>query len=472
VINLRFLDLFKPISRIIPEVKAPVRKVSFQNRLLWTLFALIIYFVMSETPLYGIPIIQGADTFQTVRIVFASQRGTLMELGIGPIVTAGLIIQLLAGSEIISFDRNNSEDRGLFTTASKFFSLVMIIVQSSLYILSGQYGDVTLVKSSLIFIQLLSAGVIIMMLDELVQKGWGIGSGISLFIVAGITQTIWWSSFSFVQMGDGKKYGAILAFIDGIWQKQEVWQWFYRPDGWPDMIGFSTTIAVFLIVVYFEGMRVELPIAHSNYRGYRGKMPLKLLYVSNIPVILAYSLFASLHMFAQLIWSRWNASNSSFWLNMIAMYEQTDQGPSAIGGMVYYTTSPRTLSRVFQDPVHAMIYALIVIAFCIIFSITWLQIGGQSADQMADQLINSGMQVPGFRRDKRPVMAILNRYIPTITIIGGALVGALAAFSDFFGVFGSGTGALLAVSILYQYYQTMVQEQIEDIYPILKGAMK
>ncbi|MCX6643418.1 MAG: preprotein translocase subunit SecY, partial [Candidatus Bathyarchaeota archaeon] len=234
MINLRFLDLFKPISRIIPEVKAPVRKVSFQNRLLWTLFALIIYFVMSETPLYGISIIQGADTFQTVRIVFASQRGTLMELGIGPIVTAGLIIQLLAGSEIISFDRNSSEDRGLFTTASKFFSLVMIIIQSSLYILSGQYGDVTLVKSSLIFIQLLSAGVIIMMLDELVQKGWGIGSGISLFIVAGITQTIWWSSFSFVQMGDGKKYGAILAFIDGIWQKQEVWKWFYRPDGWPD----------------------------------------------------------------------------------------------------------------------------------------------------------------------------------------------------------------------------------------------
>ncbi len=141
MIALRFLELFKPISRIIPEVKPPERKVSFQNRLIWTLLALLIYFIMSEIPLYGIPITAGSDTFTAYRVIFASTRGTLMELGIGPIVTAGLIIQLLAGSDIISFDRSNAEDRGLFTTASKFFSIVMIIIQATLYIISGQYGD-------------------------------------------------------------------------------------------------------------------------------------------------------------------------------------------------------------------------------------------------------------------------------------------------------------------------------------------
>jgi preprotein translocase SecY subunit len=429
---------------------------------------------MSETPLYGIPISQGTDSFQTLRVIFASQRGTLMELGIGPIVTAGLIIQLLAGSDIISFDRADAEDRGLFTTASKFFSLVMIIVQATMYILSGQYGDVTLAKSSLIFAQLLAAGIIIMLLDELVQKGWGIGSGISLFIVAGITQTVWWSSFSFVTSPyDGKAYGAIIAFFQSIFSGKAVWEWFYRPSGSPDMIGFFTTILVFLVVVYMEGMRVELPIAHSSYRGYRGRMPIKLLYVSNIPVILASALFANIHLFAQIIWSKWNVDNSNFWLNMLGMYTQASgQSPSAIGGLAYYTNPPRTLSLVAQDPIHAAVFSLIMISFCIVFSITWLQIGGQSADQMAEQLLESGMQVPGFRRDKKPISTLLNKYIPTITIIGGALVGALAAFSDFLGVFGSGTGALLAVSILYQYYQTMVQEQVEDIYPFLKGAFQ
>jgi preprotein translocase subunit SecY len=91
---------------------------------------------------------------------------------------------------------------------------------------------------------------------------------------------------------------------------------------------------------------------------------------------------------------------------------------------------------------------------------------------MADQLLGSGMQIPGFRRSRRPLVNLLNRYIPTITIISGLIVGTLAALSEFLGVFGSGMGALLCVSILYQYYQTMVQEQVEDLYPFLRGAFR
>jgi len=472
VIALRFLELFKPISRVIPEVKPPERKVSFQNRLIWTFLALLIYFIMSEIPLYGIPVTAGGDTYTAYRVIFASTRGTLMELGIGPIVTAGLIIQLLAGSDIISFDRRNAEDRGLFTTASKFFSILMIIVQATLYIISGQYGEATLVKSLLIFGQLLVAGIIIMLLDELVQKGWGIGSGISLFIVGGITANIWWMSFSFINY-DSRAYGAIVAFFQGILSGMPVLEWFYRSNGAPDMIGFFTTLAVFLFVIYVEGMRVELPISHSMYRGYRGRMPIKLLYVSNIPVILAYALFANFQMIGQFVWSKWNIANDNNWLNWLGTFQYSSTGSvTATGGLVYYITAPGTLQKVLSAPVQAIIYALIVIVFCVIFSITWLEIGGLGAEDMADQLLNSGMQIPGFRRNRQPIVTLLNRYIPTITIIGGAIVGALAAFSDFFGVFGSGMGALLAVSILYQYYQTMVQEQVADLYPFLRGAFE
>jgi preprotein translocase SecY subunit len=472
VIVLRFLELFKPISRVIPEVKPPERKVSFQNRLIWTLLALLIYFIMAEIPLYGIPVTTSGDTFTAYRVIFASSRGTLMELGIGPIVTAGLIIQLLAGSDIISFDRSSAEDRGLFTTASKFFSIVMIIIQASLYIISGQYGSVTLTKALLLFGQLLVAGLIIMLLDELVQKGWGIGSGISLFIVGGITANIWWMSFSFINY-DGRAYGAIVAFVQGIWTRLPVPSWFFRSNGAPDMIGFFTTIVVFLVVIYMEGMRVELPISHSQYRGYRGRMPIKLLYVSNIPVILAYALFANFQMVGQFLWSRWNVANDNNWLNWLGTFTYSSSGqPVSTGGLVYYITSPQTLQGVMNNPIRAILYALIVILFCVIFSMTWLEIGGLGAEDMADQLLESGMQVPGFRRNKQPIVTLLNRYIPTITIIGGAIVGALAAISDFFGVFGSGMGALLAVSILYQYYQTMVQEQVADLYPFLRGAFE
>ena len=467
---MRFLDLFKPISPYIPEVRPPQRKVSFNTRLLWTLAALIIYLVMNQIPLYGIAQSTGSDPFATMRIIFASNRGTLMELGIGPIVTAGLIIQLLAGSEIISFDRSDPEDRGLFTTASKLFSFIMVIVQAGLYIVSGVYGVITTRQSILIFVQLLAAGFVLMMLDELVQKGWGIGSGISLFIVAGITQNIWWMSFSPFSVGaDGRSYGALIAFFQGIFNGLPAIDWVFRGN-LPDMIGFLMTLAVFAFVVYVEGMRVEIPISHSSYRGYRSRMPIKLLYVSNIPVILAYAMFANFQLIGQFVWTRWNQDNTNFLLNMFGMYNQTDQGTYPIGGLSYYVTSPGSLSGVMADPVKALVYLLIVVSFCVIFSITWLEIGGLGADQMADQLLQSGMQVSGFRRSRKPLEKLLNRYIPTITVIGGMIIGALAAFSEFFGVFGSGMGALLAVSILYQYYQTMVQEQVEDLYPFLRGA--
>ncbi|OGD54110.1 preprotein translocase subunit SecY [Candidatus Bathyarchaeota archaeon RBG_13_60_20] len=470
---VRFLDLFKPVSRFIPEVRAPQKKVPFNARLMWTLAALIVYLIMSEIPLYGVTTGGTTDPYATLRIIFASNRGTLLELGIGPIVTAGLIIQLLAGSNIISFDRSDPEDRGLFTTASKVFSFVMVIVQASLYIVSGVYGVISTTQSVLIFVQLLAAGMVIMMLDELVQKGWGIGSGISLFIVAGITQNIWWMSFSIAPPpgGDGRSYGAIVALFQGIMGGLAPLEWIYR-SGWPDMIGFLMTLVVFAFVVYVEGMRVEIPISHSSYRGYRSRMPIKLLYVSNIPVILAYAMFANIQLVGQFVWSRWNADNTNFVFNMLGMYNRTESGGmDAIGGLAYYTTSPGSLSGVAADPIRAMLYLLIVVGFCVLFSLTWLEIGGLGADQMADQLLQSGMQVAGFRRSKKPLEKLLNRYIPTITLIGGMIVGLLAATSEFFGVFGSGMGALLAVSILYQYYQTMVQEQVEDLYPFLRGAL-
>jgi preprotein translocase subunit SecY len=309
-----------------------------------------------------------------------------------------------------------------------------------------------------------------MLLDELIQKGWGIGSGISLFIVAGITKTIWWSSFALYTVGDGKRYGAIPALLQSIFSGEPVWDWLHRTGGWPDMLGLLTTFAVFAVVVYIEGMKIELPISHSLYRGFRGKMPIKLLYVSNIPVILAYAVFANIQLLGQQVFFRFNQDSTNKALNLLGTYNATSGRPT--GGLAYYVSSPGALDAVMADPIRALIYTLIVVGVCILFSITWLEIGGLGAENMADQLLGSGMQIPGFRRSRRPLVNLLNRYIPTITIISGLIVGTLAALSEFLGVFGSGMGALLCVSILYQYYQTMVQEQVEDLYPFLRGAFR
>jgi len=212
----RFLRAFEPLIKIMPEVRSPRRKVNFNERVFWTALGLIIYFVMSEVPLYGVGRI-GGDSLIYYRVIFASRRGTIMELGIGPIVTAGLILQMLAGSKLIEVDFSNPDDRALFTGASKVLSMIMTAFEASAYIVSGIFGRLSFAQSIIIFTQLLIAGLIIILLDEMIQKGWGIGSGISLFILGGVAQKIMINCFSVIPVGGVtepvRAYGIVPALI-------------------------------------------------------------------------------------------------------------------------------------------------------------------------------------------------------------------------------------------------------------------
>jgi protein transport protein SEC61 subunit alpha len=461
----RFLSLFGPLSRFLPEVGSPTRKVSFNEKLFWTAMALIIYLVMSEVSLYNVG--GGGWDLENLRIIFASNRGTLTELGIGPIVTGGLILQLLIGSNIVNADLSNTEDRALFTAATKVFSILLTGVQAGAYLIGGVYGSLTLVTALVVFIQLLIAGIVLMLLDEMMQKGWGIGSGISLFILAGVAQRIMWDSFGITAtMQDGKIYGAFIALGQTILGGQPLANAFFRYDSTgaitnlPTMLGLITTVVVFIIVIYMEGVRVELPLSHANYRGFRGKYPIKLLYVSNLPVIFASALFANVYVFAQLLQSQFP---NNFLVNLLGTFG--GEGGSPTGGLAYYVTAPRSLTSVCADPVRALAFVGMMVTFAVIFSITWLEVGGLGPGTVAKQLVDSGMQIPGFRRSGKSIEMILKRYIPVVTILGGALIGLIAAVSEFFGVFGTGTGILLAVGILYQYYQLLVQEQVAEMYP-------
>ncbi|MCW4052140.1 MAG: preprotein translocase subunit SecY [Candidatus Bathyarchaeota archaeon] len=489
----RFLNLFKPMARFLPEAKPPGRRVGFNQKLLWTALALIVYLIMAEIPLYGLQAGESGFEMSYLRVIFASNRGTLLELGIGPIVTAGLILQLLAGSGMIGVDMSNPEDRGLFTTASKFFSILLTGVQAFAYIIGGVYGQLPTPVSIVIFLQLLFAGIIIMLLDEMVQKGWGIGSGISLFIMAGVAQRIMWDSFALTPgLADQKSYGAFPALAQTIGSGQPIFSTaldyvpfnatsgeaahfipaidnaFIRPQNLPSLLGFITTIAVFLVVIYVEGVRVELPVSHADYRGYRGRYPIKLLYVSNLPVIFASALFANVYFFSQIIWSNFNQSNTNFFLNILGQYNWVGNQPQPIGGLVYYVIAPRSILDVVLNPARAIVFAVLLIAFCIVFSITWLEVGGLGPSTVAKQLVDSGMHIPGYRRSTRPIEAVLKRYIPAVTILGGVTVGLIAALADFFGVFGTGMGVLLSVGIIYQYYQQLMQERVAEMYPAFR----
>ena len=108
----------------------------------------------------------------------------------------------------------------------------------------------------------------------------------------------------------------------------------------------------------------------------------------------------------------------------------------------------------------------------ITFALFWVKTSGMDASNLASQIINSGLQIPGFRKDPRVMEAILNRYVMPLTVMGGAAVGLLASCADLLGALVRGTGLLLAVMIIYKMYEDISQQHAYDMYPSLKNLIK
>ncbi len=460
-----FSGFIKGITTVLPEIKKPIRSPTLTEKLLWTAIALALYLTMAQIPLYGVQV-GGSDPNAYARIIFASSRGSLMELGIGPIVTAGLILQLLKGSEIIRLDFKKAEDRALFTSATKFLTFVVILMEASAYIFGGAFGR-NLSSSTIlvILLQLFAAGVVVMMLDELVQKGWGLGSGISLFILAGVAQTVMWSILSTLPAGQGS-FGVLPFTIQSIFAGA-LSNALFRPGGLPSLFTLALSVLVILVIIYVEGVRIEIPITSTQYRGFAGVYPIKLLYVSNIPVILTSALIANLTFLSQFIYA--NYSNNPL-LTWFANYNATNPG-QLTGGLLYYMTSPRLPEVVVHEPIRAVTYVLFLVVFAVLFAKIWVEIGGLSPKTVAQSLLDAKVQVPGFRRAGDSVEGILSRYIPTVTIVGAIFIGLLASTSDLLGVFGSGIGILLMIDIILQYYQLLVREHVETMMPRLGAVL-
>ncbi|AIC15628.1 preprotein translocase subunit SecY [Nitrososphaera viennensis] len=461
--------VIRSASAYVPQVPKPKKKITLTEKFAWTGIALLLYLVMGQIPLYGVTSDPKFDFLAFARVIFAAQQGTLMELGIGPIVTAGLLMQLLKGSDLIRLDFKNPDDRSLFTSATKIVTIIVIVAEGALYGVSV-YGPLVAGPHiiGVVVAQLIGASVLVMLLDELVQKGWGVGSGLSLFIMAGIAQTILWSVFSPFPAQDGPT--GILPFtiqstIDGHGQDA-----FFRQGQLPSLFALGLTVGVILVLVYIEGIHVDIPIVSTKYRGFTAVYPIKLLYTSVIPVILSSALIANAVFMGQMMWANYNPNNANPAFNWIAQFDPSSQ-QTPTGGILYYITSPRSLDHVAADPVRAIIYVIFFTAIVTVFSRLWVELGGLSARTAAKNLLDADVQVPGFRRSENSVESLLNRYIPSLTIISGVIIGLLASLSDILNVFGSGTGILLMVNIMVSYYQTLVKEQVDTYMPKLAALL-
>uniref|UniRef100_H2ZA98 Translocon Sec61/SecY plug domain-containing protein n=1 Tax=Ciona savignyi TaxID=51511 RepID=H2ZA98_CIOSA len=465
---VKFLELIKPFCAVLPEIEKPQRKIQFREKVLWTAITLFIFLVCCQIPLFGIMSSDSADPFYWMRVMMASNRGTLMELGISPIVTSGLIMQLLAGAKLIEVG-DSPKDRALFNGAQKLFGMVIAIGQSVVYVMTGMYGDPTDMGAGiclLIIIQLFVATLIVLLLDELLQKGYGLGSGISLFIATNICETIVWKAFSpaTVNTGKGTEFeGAVIALFHLLATRSDkvraLREAFYRQN-LPNLMNLMATVFVFGVVIYFQGFRVDLPIKSARYRGQQSSYPIKLFYTSNIPIILQSALVSNLYVISQMLAVRFRGN---FIISLLGVWGDVEGGGPArsypIGGLCYYLSPPESFSGMLSDPIHALVYVAFMLGSCAFFSKTWIEVSGSAAKDVAKQLKEQQMVMRGHR--EKSMIHELNRYIPTAAAFGGLCIGALSVMADFIGAIGSGTGILLAVTIIYQYFEIFVKEQAE-----------
>uniref|UniRef100_A0A3B1JID9 SEC61 translocon subunit alpha 1a n=1 Tax=Astyanax mexicanus TaxID=7994 RepID=A0A3B1JID9_ASTMX len=403
---IKFLEVIKPFCAVLPEIQKPERKIQFREKVLWTAITLFIFLVCCQIPLFGIMSSDSADPFYWMRVILASNRGTLMELGISPIVTSGLIMQLLAGAKIIEVG-DTPKDRALFNGAQKLFGMIITIGQAIVYVMTGMYGDPSEMGAGiclLIIIQLFVAGLIVLLLDELLQKGYGLGSGISLFIATNICETIVWKAFSptTVNTGRGTEFeGAIIALFHLLATRTDkvraLREAFYRQN-LPNLMNLIATVFVFAVVIYFQGFRVDLPIKSARYRGQYNTYPIKLFYTSNIPIILQSALVSNLYVISQMLSTRFSGN---FLVNLLGTWSDTSSGGPAraypVGGLCYYLSPPESFGSVLDDPVHAVIYIVFMLGSCAFFSKTWIEVSGSSAKDVAKQLKEQQMVMRGHR---------------------------------------------------------------------------
>jgi preprotein translocase subunit SecY len=125
----------------------------------------------------------------------------------------------------------------------------------------------------------------------------------------------------------------------------------------------------------------------------------------------------------------------------------------------------------WQIGLHVLVDAFILIAGGIVFALFWIETTGMGAKPTARKVFNSGMQIPGFRRNIGSIEKVMQRYIPKVTVIGGAFIGLLTLFASMMGTLGGagGTGLLLTVSIVYRLYEDIASEQMMEMHPMIRS---
>jgi preprotein translocase subunit SecY len=458
------MNAYDKFLQYLPQVAPPTqKKLDFKTKFIWTIVVLVLYFILKHVPLYGLAQ-QSFQQFQALSVLLGAEFGSLITLGIGPIVTASIVLQLLQGAGILKFNLQTHDGKARFQGTSKLLAYFFLVFQACIFVFLGGLSPESSLQGTaaftqlqtLLVVQIVLGGFLIMLLDDLVQK-WGLASGISLFIAASVSESLFIQLFSpFANPANPEiLVGAIPQLIQAMGGQTELLL--------PAVVGIGSTLVIFFAVVFFQSMKVEIPLSFGRVGGFGIRWPLSFLYTSVIPVTLMAALLANLQLLSTFLQTKFG------WDNLLGL------------SLPQWFSHPRLLVEIIQAGsfadigfapyLHALFYTVLLTGGSVLFSWFWMQTSGMDSQSVSKQIMSSGLRIPGFRADARIIEHILSRYIPQLTIMGGITIGLLSSFADMLGSLVTGTGLLLAIMIVYRLYEDIAKQHMSDMNPLLGGLM-
>ncbi|KAH3679882.1 hypothetical protein WICMUC_000625 [Wickerhamomyces mucosus] len=462
--GFRLIDLAKPFVPLLPEIEKPYSALSFDDKVVYTIAAGIIY-ILAQLPVYGTSSITN-DPIYWIRPIFGAEKGTLLEFGAFPIISSGLIFQLLASLRVIKVNFQSRTDRELFQTSQKIFSIFQYFLLTNLFLLTGYFGyNLSFYQIIAINLQLVGAGFVFTLISEIIDKGYGFGSGALTFTTVNIAANFVgdFVGISSVHTTRGwERQGALINLISNIRTKpftNAIVDSFTR-SYLPNLTQFYAVAATILGAVYLQNFRIDLPIRSNKVRSVSNVFPIKLLYTGALPLLFSYVVLFYINIVGYAI------------VNGIFKNDPTHIAVKILGHYVtggfsgnfvvenfslLYLFSPSSgLFASLLSPIKTIVFFGTIALSSALFANTWSVNSGSGPKDIAAQFKDQGVSISG-RRDVS-VSKELARVIPVAAVSGGLALAVLAEAGEVFGANGKAAAAVVAVGSAFSFLEEIASD--------------
>ncbi|KAK6460889.1 SecY subunit domain-containing protein [Scheffersomyces coipomensis] len=495
-ILVRLLDLVKFFLPILPEVEFPYERISFDERVVFTVASGII-FLFGQLPIYGLVAnaqFKIIDPLYNFRTIFAMEKGTLLELGLLPAITAGFIWQLAVGLKFLNVNLNLAKDRELFQTGQKLTSFFLSVVYTAGLIYSGYFDNVIngydVLSDSLplgwyafIFVQIVGWSFFTTLLIEVFDKGYAFGSGILCFLTLQtatnvIKDLVGLEIFPLINSNKSETYGALSNLLKSFTSfdltvlKQNIINAFTRSQ-LPNLTQFYISILSILVVIFLQNFRIEIPIRSTKVRAANNVYPIRLLYTGALPVLFTYTVIINIQIFGYFLVSiltKYNVSPSL--VALIGKYNVPSfaNNYQLTTGVLFYISNSSSIIASLLSPIKSVVYVAFSIVLSTWFSQKWCYISGSGPKDTSKLFKDQGISIAG-KRDIS-ITKELSRVIPVAAVSGAFSLIALALAGEILGGLGKGVSIIVGVSsafgileeFLLEYQQTGGNSQFSSAF--------